>query len=104
MDVEAADLGQRAGVGTIGSDELGDDAEDLAGINGQTLAVEGSVSHAVRVEIASVRIAKSAVTRCRGSTALGTGAFGLANSAAARVWGVSRGNLVRFPDIHLRAA
>lgn len=104
MDVEAADLGQSPGVGAIGGDELGDDTEDLAGINGQTLAVKGSVSHAVRVEIASVRIAKSAVTRCRGSAALGTGAFGLANSAAARVGRVSRGDLVRFPNIHLGAA
>ena len=55
LDVEALDLGEWA------SDELGDYGEFLAGVDCFALAVEGRVSHAVAVEVASIRIAITSI-------------------------------------------
>jgi len=39
------------------ADELGDDCEDGAGVDGETFSIEGGVAHAVGVEVAAIRIA-----------------------------------------------
>lgn len=57
LDVEALDLGERA----AGLDELGDDGEDVVGVDGEAGAVEGGVALAVAVEVASIGVAFTVV-------------------------------------------
>lgn len=57
LNVETFDFRQRA------ADELRDDSEGLGGVDCQALAVEGSVTHAVAVEIASIGIAHASIAR-----------------------------------------
>lgn len=55
LDIEAFDFGQWA------ADELRYNGEHLAGVNSHALAVESGVTLAVRVEVASIRIASTSV-------------------------------------------
>ncbi len=58
LDVESADLGPSSGSCIAIGNELGNDSELRAGIDGQALSVEVGRTHAVRVEIASISVAK----------------------------------------------
>lgn len=57
LDVEALDFGQC----TAGLDELGNDGEDVLGVDGQAGPVEGGVALAVAVEVASIGVAFAVV-------------------------------------------
>lgn len=95
MDVETLDLRESAGVGAVSGDELGDDGERLASVDSEALAVEASVTLAVRVEIASVRITEASVAALAGSsTTLGTSALGLSSGTCARMGRVRRRDLM----------
>lgn len=59
LDVETLDLGEGASVCAVVGDELGDDGEDLGGIDSLAGTVEAGVAQAVRVEIASVGVAEA---------------------------------------------
>lgn len=76
LDVEALDLGQLA----AGLDELGDDGEDVVGVDGQAGAVEGGVALAVAVEVASIGVAFAVV-------AVGCAAVGSAAGVAVADYG-----------------
>ena len=98
LDVEALDI--HAGAA---ADELGDDGELGAGVDGLALAVEGRVSHTVGVEIAPVGIARSGVASGGvGSSAGITIAHGLATHST-RVGSIGGGDRVGLPDVHLGA-
>lgn len=98
LDVDAADLREGAGVGAVSGEELSDGGDLLSGVDGEAGAgaVEGGVTHAVGVEVASSRVAHA--TRAVSASALGL------TDDVARVRGVGLGDRVSFPDIHLVAA
>lgn len=98
LNVEAADGAERAGVGAVVGNELGDDGEDTGGVDGQALAEEGLVAHAEGVEVAAVGVAETGVPG-----AVRTRAAGLAGGLAG-VGREGRGVVVGLPDIHLTAA
>lgn len=75
LNIESLDLGKGAGGGAVGGDELGDDSEDLGGVNSETSTVEVSVAHSVGVEIASISVAQGGVTST--DAAVSAGASGL---------------------------
>lgn len=98
LDIDAADLGESTGRGVVVRQELGDNGEGFAGVNGEVLAEEVLVTHAEGVEVATVTVAKTGVPRT-----LGVGAASLSGRRA-RMGSVGGGIVVSFPDIHLRAA
>lgn len=104
LDVEALDLAEGTGLITSVGDELGDNSEDGAGVNGPTITIEFLVTHAVGVEVAPIRVARAGVTLIRVSTtAASVSAHNLAGVIAG-VRSVGSCHGVGFPDIHLRAA
>jgi hypothetical protein len=62
LDVESVDLAQCTSGRSIRGDELSDNGECLGSINRRSWAVEGSVTHAVRVEITPIGVAKRFVS------------------------------------------
>jgi hypothetical protein len=102
LDVETANLLEGAVSGSVAGNELGDDGEFGLGVYGHAFTVEGSVTHAVRVEVASILVAHSAIAVVA-ITALGSRAP-IWTSDSATVRGIGSSDLVGFPDIHLRAA
>lgn len=102
LDVKTTDLVEVAVGCAIGGDELGNDSELAAGVNGHTLAEERFVAHAERVEVTSVLVAKAGVPLVV-ITALSTRALGLAVDGTG-VRSESSSIVVGLPDIHLRAA
>lgn len=104
LHVDALDLAEGAGVGTVAGDELSNHGDLGLGVDGLAGAVEAFVAHAEGVEVTSIGIAGSCVAGGGVSStavvALAHGLFG----AVAGVRSVSSGNAVGFPDIHLRAA
>ena len=101
LDVESLDLGESAGGGSVGGDELGHNGERLGGIEDHAGTVEGLVSHTVGVEITSIGIADTAVSA--GVTTSISSAGGLADYRAG-MRGVGGRDAVGLPDIHFRAA
>ena len=102
LDVETADLGERARGLVVVRQELRHDRELLAGVDGEAGAEEGLVAHAPRVEVAAILVADTVVPLVT-ITALGARATGLALDAADV--GRERSTvLVRLPDIHLVTA
>ena len=84
--------------------ECGNNSEFLASIDGLALAIEAGVSHAIGVEIAPVRIARTGISRSRVCASASVPvASGLASSGT-RVRCVSSSNGVGLPHIHLGAA
>ena len=53
LHVKSTDFRERV------ADELGDDGEDFCSVHSQARAVEGGITHAVGVEIASIRITRA---------------------------------------------
>ena len=102
LDVETTDLGEVTGAGPVRGNELGDDGEFLAGVDGLAFTEEGLVTHTEGVEVASVFVADTTVTIVAVTT-LSAGASGL-TVGAANVRGVCGSVGVGFPDIHLAAA
>lgn len=62
LDVLAADLNKVAVSGVVGGNELSDDCERLGGVDGLAWAVERSVAHSERVEIAPVLITEALIS------------------------------------------
>jgi hypothetical protein len=98
LDVDAADLRERTGGGVVVRQELGHDGERLAGINGETVAVECGVTHTEGVEVAAVSVTETSVPGAVVARAAGL----LGNSA--RVRSVCSSIAVGLPNIHLTAA
>lgn len=98
LNVETLDLGESSGFGSVISDELGNNAELLGGVNGLSTSVESGVTHTVWVEITSIGITDTSVC----GTVI-TSARGLTLSCA-DVRSKSLGHRVGFPDIELGAA
>ena len=98
LDVEALDLCERI------ADELCDNGEHFAGVDSETFAVECCNTHAVRVEVASIRIASAGIASSGVSASASvTIAHGLCDGVTrVRCYGCGYG--VRFPDVHLGAA
>ena len=63
LDVEAANLRELAVSGTRGCQELGDDGELALCVDSQAGAVKIVITHAVGVEVASVRVAFRGIAR-----------------------------------------
>jgi len=100
LNVDAADLGEGTAGGTGVGDELSDDGEFLGGVDSQSCTVEGLVTLAEGVEIATIGIADTGVA------AGGSASITLAASLrvdCARMGSVGSGVVVGFPDIHLVA-
>ena len=122
MDVDAADLGQIAGAGVVGREELRDDGDGLGGVDGHALTEEGGVTHAVGVEVATVLVANTVVAVVAGVTAVITSASYCDESNSSPLYMLLKNQLtslfrdsawvgrdslslrVGLPDIHLRAA
>lgn len=102
LDVEAANRLEGSGGGVIRSDELGDNCDLLVGVDLLARAEEGSVAHAVRVEVTSILVTDASVSVVC-VTAVGTGAAREA-VALAGVRSVGGGVLVGLPDVHLGTA
>lgn len=102
LDIDTLDGGEGTGLAAVGSDELGDDGDNLGGVHGPANTEEVGVAHAVAVEIASVLVADARVAVIS-ITTVGSLAAG-ESVALARVGSVGRGGLVSLPDIHLCAA
>ena len=104
LDVEALDVGESTGGGSVIGDELGDDGELGLGVDGLAWAVEVEAALAVRVEVTSIRVASSSITVVAvSSTASIASAHGLAGSVA-RVGSVGVRDGVGLPEIHLSTA
>lgn len=95
LDVESLDLGEWV------ADELGDDGELFLRVDCHTWAVEARVSHAVRVEIASVGIAYSCVSVRGVSASTGVAVTNALAEGVAGMRCVCSGDGIRFPNIHL---
>jgi len=95
LDVETFNLGEGR------TDKLRDDSNLLAGVDSKARPIERRVAHAVRVKVAAGLVTStcSGVWRRTGGSSAST-----LSKGGARVWGVSRGNLVSFPHIHFGAA
>lgn len=93
---------QISGISAIGRDKLGNHRHWLGGIKHHTWSVERLISHAERIEIATILIAYSAVPVIA-ITTISTVAPSL-TIYAAWVGSVSVRNGVGFPDIKFRAA
>ena len=106
LDVEAADLVKLASGGVVSRQELGDDSEFAGRIDGLAGAVEGGVTLAVGVEVASVGVADRGVAGVGAVSAATIVACAdlEAGRARARVGRDGSGDGVGFPDVHLRAA
>lgn len=102
LNVETTDFGEGTVGGVVSGDELSDDGEFLARVDGFADTEEGLVTHAPGVEIATVLVADTVVS-CVVVTAVGAGATSLTVDCA-RVGSVGSGVGVGFPDIHLCAA
>ena len=104
LDVDTADFAERAARGVVAGQELSDNGHLLGAVDGLSFAPEGLVTHAVRVEIASILVAHARVPLVGGVvTAGGTGAASRALSSA-RVRGIGGTHRVCLPDVHLIAA
>lgn len=104
LDVEALDVGESTGGGSVIGDELGDDGELGLGVDGLAWAVEVEAALAVRVEVTSIRVASSSITVVAvSSTASIASAHRLAGSVA-RVGSVGVRDGVGLPEIHLSTA
>jgi len=62
LDVLATDLDKVAVSGVVGGDELSDDCKRFGGVDGLAWAVERSVAHSERVEIAAVLVAEALIS------------------------------------------
>lgn len=104
LDVLAADLNQVTVVGAVVGDELGNDSNLLGSVDGELGArsVEITDTHTEGVDVATVLVA-NAIVPLGTVTALSTLAAVLALNRAG-VGGVSVGDLVGFPDVHLGTA
>lgn len=88
LDVDTANFAEGTTGGVVAGQELGHDSHLLGAVDGLALAEEGLVTHAVRVEIASVLVADTRMSLSRGIvSAVGTRAAGWALSLA-RVRGI----------------
>ena len=102
LDVEATNLGERAGGGVVRAHELGDDSELGGSVDRQARPEEGMVAHAPRVEVAPILVTDAIVTVVAFTT-IGALAASLALDVA-DVGGHSRTVGVGFPDVHLVTA
>ncbi len=102
LDVEAADLAERAVGGPVGGDELGDDGEFGVGVDCHSGTVKVRHALAEGVEIATILVANAAVAVVA-VAAVVSRASGLTGGRA-DVGGVGGGDGVGFPEIHLIAA
>jgi len=101
LDVEATNLAEGAGCGTVAGDELGDDCELLGSVDGHALSVEGLVTHTEGVEVTTIGIANTGVA-VGGTTSIAFAASLLVDCA--RVRSECSSVVVGLPDIHLVAA
>ena len=102
LDVEALDGAERSAGRVVTGNELGNDSYLLGSVDSHALAEEVLVTHAVGVEVTSVLVANTTVSR-RSVTTICAGAAGLPANTA-RVGGVGRRDRVSLPDVHLRTA
>jgi len=61
LDIDTADFLEGSSISSISSQELGNDGDLLGSIDNLAGSVEGGVTHAVRVEIASILVADTSV-------------------------------------------
>lgn len=102
LDIKTADLGERAGGGAVGGDELGHNGELVVGVDNLVRPVEALVPETVGVEITAIFVAETAVSVVA-ITALGAGAA-CRPDGAARMGGIGGGDGIGLPEIHLGAA
>jgi hypothetical protein len=100
LDVKALDLCHRGS----SPNELSDDCKDRVGVDGSTWTIKGSVTLAIRVEVASIWIGGSSISGRRVSSTTGVSSASGSCHSVGRVRGESRGDGVSLPDIHLSAA
>lgn len=104
LDVVTLDLVQVTVGSSIVSQELGDNGERLGGVDSHARAVEGGVTHTVRVEITSIGISWSSVTRSGVGTTASVAVTSCLGDVGGGVRGESSRDGVGFPDIHLSTA
>lgn len=103
LNVFATDLDEVAVGGVVGSNELSDDSERLGGVDGLARAVECSVAHSERVEVAAVLVTETLVSVTGARSAISIiGAGGVARNTD--VWSHGVRDAVRLPDVHLVTA
>lgn len=102
LNVETTDLVEVTVGSTVSRDELSDDGELAACVDGHTFAKESLVAHTEGVEIASVLITNSSVPLVV-VTAVSARAFGLTVDGA-RVRSEGSGIVVGLPNVHLGTA
>jgi len=100
LNIETLDIME----GTTLFDELGDDSEDLVGVDGLAGAEEGGVAHSVGVEVASVGIAAAGISVGRGATTAGISLAHVVGVVGAGMRSVGGGHRVGLPNVHLGTA
>ena len=105
LNIETIDRGESSRVTVTLRQELRDHRHLLRRVNGLARPVEAGVAHAVRVEVAAVRVAILPVARGRVGAAAAAVAVALGERHdVARVRRVGRRDGVGLPHVHLRAA
>ena len=102
LNVQPADLLERAARSARVRDELRHDGEFGVGVHGLAWTVEACGTHTERVEVAPVGIAAAAISVARTTAGGAAAARGLRPVAGVR--GVCGRYRVGFPDVHLVAA
>lgn len=104
LNIKALDLIESSTSSSGVGKELSNNREDFVGIDGHSRSVEGLVAETVRIEITSIRIARTAISACGvGSTACVANTLDLPRSIA-RMGSKSGRDGICLPDIHLGAA
>ena len=104
LHVEAADLLERSGGGSVVGDELSDDGELLGGVDGLASTVEGGVAHAEGVEVAAIGVADGVVAAGGSASVVGSAVAARLGTNCAGVRSDGSGVVVGLPDIHLVTA
>ncbi len=101
LDIDTTDLGECAGGGVVVSEELSDNSEFAAGIDGHALAEEVLDTHTEGVKITTVGVTNTIEPALDGAVFAGAASL---TAHGARVGSVGSRNRVCLPNVHFTTA